>query len=234
MIAKTKAIVFKNTNYGESSLISRMYTRNYGIRTYMLQSVKKGKSAIKPSMVMPLSLLEMDVYEKNNANINRVKELKNTSLLLNIHSDMVKKSIGMFMVEILNQCIIEEHCEEELFDFIEAKILELDMEDTNPLYPSLFLLDLAGFIGLAPNRNYDEKTPYFDCEEGEYVAFSNLHTLNAEVSSLLNQLQKGDRPVLSRKNRLELLQGLTHYYQCNIIRSSRGLKSLEILSEVLH
>jgi DNA repair protein RecO (recombination protein O) len=136
MIAKTRAIVFKNTNYGESSLISRMYTRNFGIRTYMLQSIKKGKSAIKPSMVMPLSLVEMDVYEKNNANINRVKELKNTPLLLNIHSDIVKKSIGMFMVEILNQSIIEEHCEEELFDFIEQRILELEKNDINPLFPS--------------------------------------------------------------------------------------------------
>ena len=234
MIAKTRAIVFKNTNYGESSLISRMYTRNFGIRTYMLQSVKKGKSAIKPSMVMPLSLVEMDVYEKNNANINRVKELKNTSLLLNIHSDMVKKSIGMFMVEILNQSIIEEHCEEELFDFIEQRILDLENGNTHPLFPSIFLLQLSAFIGLAPNQNYSDKTPYFDCEVGEYVAYSNLHTLSSNLSSLFYSLQKGEMPNLSRKGRIEVLQGLTYYYQCNIIKSTRGLKSLEVLHEILH
>lgn len=234
MIAKTRAIVFKNTNYGESSLISRMYTRNFGIRTYMLQSIKKGKSAIRPSMVMPLSLVEMDVYEKNNANINRVKELKNTSLLLNIHSDIVKKSIGMFMVEILNQSIIEEHCEEELFDFIEQRILELEKNDINPLFPSLFLLDLAAFIGLAPNQNHSVETPYFDYEVGEYVPFNNLHTLSLNISSMFYRLQRGESPSFGRNDRMELLKALTFYYQCNIIRSSRALKSLEILSEILH
>ena len=91
MLAKTRAIVLRNTNYSESSVISKMYTREFGMRTYLLQGVKKGKSPIRPSMIMPLSLVEMDVYEKATSNLNRVKELKSSPALLNIQDDIYIK-----------------------------------------------------------------------------------------------------------------------------------------------
>ena len=139
MLAKTKAIVLRNTNYRENSVICKMYTREYGMRTYILQSIRKGKAAIKPSMIQPLSLVQMVAYEKPNVGINRIKELKNVPLLMEIHDDIIKKSIALFLVEILNQCITEEQCEEELFDFIEKKILALESGDAPKYFPISFL-----------------------------------------------------------------------------------------------
>ena len=85
MLSKTRAIVFRNTNYSESSVISKMYTREFGLRSYMFKGIKRGKSAIKPAMILPLSIVDMDVYNRPNSNINSVKDLKPTLLLIDTH-----------------------------------------------------------------------------------------------------------------------------------------------------
>ena len=93
MYSKTRAIVLKNTNYSESSIISKIYTREFGIQTYILRGVRKGKSKIRASMIQPLSLVELDVYQKPNTSINNIKDLNKTD------SIQVNKLINKFSLE---------------------------------------------------------------------------------------------------------------------------------------
>ena len=235
MLAKTKAIVLRNTNYRDNSIICKMYTREYGMRTYILQSIRKGKSAIKPSMIQPLSLVNMVVYEKPNAGINRVKELKNAPLLLEIQDDILKKSIALFLVEILNQCITEEQCEEELFDFIENKVLELESGTAPKYFPITFLLELTYFLGVEPQGSYSSNTPYFSIDEGIFVAEMGLNTLPLEMSMALSNFvntKTSDGTKLNSQLRRDLLNYLLKYYQYHITKNKK-IKSVEILSELL-
>ena len=82
MITKTKAIVLRNTNYGESSIISKMYTREFGVRTYILQSIRKGKSAI----ITPLLSLHLNIIKYKTIYIivpkHLVKQTKETLKVL--------------------------------------------------------------------------------------------------------------------------------------------------------
>ena len=235
MLAKTKAIVLRNTNYRENSVICKMYTREHGMRTYILQSIRKGKAAIKPSMIQPLSLIQMVAYEKPNAGINRIKELKNVPLLLEIHDDIVKKSIALFLVEILNQCITEEQCEEELFDFIETKILTLESSDTPKYFPISFLLELTHYLGVEPQGIHSASTPYFSIDEGIFVAELGLNTLSLELSIALSGFTNSENtslPNMSASLRRDLLDSVIKYYQFHITKNKR-IKSVEILSELL-
>ena len=81
MYVKTKGIILKNTNYSESSLITKIYTQTSGLKTFMLRGVRKGKASIRSSMIQPLSIVSLDFFQKPNTTIFNVKELKNTPVL---------------------------------------------------------------------------------------------------------------------------------------------------------
>ena len=44
MYVKTKGIILKNTNYSESSLITKIYTQTSGLKTFMLRGSSQRKS----------------------------------------------------------------------------------------------------------------------------------------------------------------------------------------------
>lgn len=233
MIAKTKAIILKNTNYSESSIISKMYTREFGVRTYILQSVRKGKASVRPSMIQPLSLVEMDVYEKTTRSIGRVKELKNTPLLVNIHSDMMRKSIAIFYIEVLNHCITEELCEEDLFDFLEEQILQLETTESLSFLPLRFLLKLTTYLGVQPQGLYSTKTPYLSIQEGVFVHQMGTDTLSNEESELVAHLMLTTSTTGgSTSIRKSVLKQLIRYFQYHVMKN-KEIKSVDILSDLL-
>ena len=234
MLTKTKAIVLRNTNYSETSVISKMYTRELGVRTYMLQGVKRKKSAISPAMIQPLSLLELDAYDKPNSGINRVKEMKTSHLLVNIHESIVKKAVALFLVEILNQCLIEEHFEYELFDFIEEQILMLEREENMALFPIQFLSKLTVHLGVQPQGVYSSVTPYLNLEEGVFEASSGLYPIGPSASKIVSE-SMSEYPILtySAKERKEALDAILMYYQIHITKNKQ-IKSASILTEILN
>lgn len=234
MIAKTKAIILKNTNYSESSVISKMYTRDFGVRSYILQSIRKGKSAIRPSMIQPLSLVDIDIYNKPNMSLGRVRELKNNPLLINIQDNILRKSIALFYIDIINHCLTQELCEQELFDFLHTEILKLERETSLTFLPHHFLIGLSVHLGVQPQGEFTTHSPYFSIEEGVFLALEGTDTFTRLESQLLSELLRDQAQAtkvssLVRKN---VLRQLIRYYQYHIIKN-KEIKSLDILSELL-
>jgi DNA repair protein RecO (recombination protein O) len=199
----------------------------------MFKGIKRGKSAIKPAMILPLSIVDMDVYNKPNSNINSVKDLKPTLLLIDTQLDMAKKSVALFMLEVLNQCITEEQCEEELFDFIETEILDLEISLLSPLKPIMFMLELADHLGVMPNGYYSTSTPYLCLEQGRFVSDIGIHTSSINVSNLLSELKsKNIVTQVDSSIRREALNQIIKYYQYHITKNKK-LNSADILAELL-
>ena len=48
MLHKTRGIVFKTTDYGESSVIVQIFTEKFGLQSYIINAVKKPKAKNKP------------------------------------------------------------------------------------------------------------------------------------------------------------------------------------------
>ena len=235
MYSKTRAIVLKNTNYSESSIISKIYTREFGIKTYILRGVRKGKSKIRTSMIQPLSLVELDVYQKPNTSINNIKDLRNSPVLYEIQDDIIKKSVAMFMSEIVNYCLTEEASDKELFDFLENQIIDLDQKKMSVLFPSLFLLDLSKYLGIYPQGKFSDGTPFFSYEDGFFIHESTIHTASEKSSQMISQMiHEGSKDLkldaLARKN---VLVSIVKYYQFHVIRNKK-VKSIDIISEILN
>jgi recombinational DNA repair protein (RecF pathway) len=175
----------------------------------------------------------MDVYNRPNSNINSVKDLKPTLLLIDTQLDMTKKSVALFMLEVLNQCITEEQCEEELFDFIEAEILDLEVSFLSPLKPIVFMLELADHLGVMPNGYYTRSTPYLCLEQGRFVSDIGIHTASTSVSNLLSELKsKNIVTQVDSSIRREALNQVIKYYQYHITKNKK-LNSADILAELL-
>jgi len=226
MYSKTRAIVLKNTNYSESSIISKIFTREFGIQTYILRGVRKGKSKIRASMIQPLSLVELDVYQKPNTSINNIKDLRNSPVLFEIQDDIIKKTVAMFMTEIINYCLTEQVSDKELFDFLENQIIDLDQKKMPVLFPSLFLLDLSKYLGIYPQGKFSDGTPFFSYEDGIFV-----HESSQMISQMIHE--EGMNPKLDALARKNLLESIVRYYQFHVIRNKK-VKSIEILSDILN
>ena len=118
MLHKTRGIVFKVTDYGESSVIVQVYTEKFGLQSYIVNGAKKPKAKIHRNMLQPLHLLDMVVYHKNTGAVQRIAELKNLPVLQSIPYDVIKSSLVMFLNEVLYKSVKQQTPDENLFQFL--------------------------------------------------------------------------------------------------------------------
>jgi DNA repair protein RecO (recombination protein O) len=240
MLAKTKGIVIRNTKYGEGSLISKIYTRQFGMQSYIINGVYGPKASIKASMLQPLMLLDLVVYNNKLKDIQRIKEARNIPSLNHLHFDVVKSSLGMFISELLNKSIKEEEANEALYDFVASFIIEIDRAAANlSLWPEYFMLQLTRFLGFFPHNNYNpESHNYFDLTEGGFTSFPQKsdYAIGPPESGYFSRLIDISLDQLSATHfpkdiRTELLQKLILYYRLHL-PDFQEIRSVEVLASL--
>ena len=241
MLTKTKAIVIKTIDYSENSVILKCFTEQYGLQSYLINGVKNKKGAIKPSHLLPLNLLELDVYHQLNKNLQRIKELKCQPILNNIHYDLLKSSIGIFMGEVLNKTIqAENQSDKNLFDFLYTIVQYLDLtQQSLANFPIYFMLQLSQYLGFNPKLNYSETNNSFDLHEGVFKPslFGDIKVVESNLAAHWFELCKVNLDSFShieinKKQRHELLDYVMLYFKIHM-EGFNELKSNKVLVEVL-
>ena len=118
MIHKTRGVVLSFTRYGESSIIVSIFTELFGVQSYIANGIRSKSSKSKMALFQPLTILELVVYHREHANINRIKELKCFHPYQTIQSDIVKSSVAMFVGEVLYKTLRNESHPQPLGEFI--------------------------------------------------------------------------------------------------------------------
>ncbi len=224
MIATTQGIVFQTTLYSESSIIAKVFTREWGLRSYIIKRGKSAKSRHRSNLLEPLSCLDMVVYNNNKKTIQYVKELKPIYLWKDIPFNSVKISLLFFMNEFLYKTIREEECNCALFDYITDCLQILDEQKSRLSdFPILFLLKASEFMGIQPLNNYDHENTFFNLQEGRFQPnsiFANTDALlHSDISFLLWQYlvcNQNGYPITSLESRNQLLRALLEYYKIHI------------------
>ncbi len=240
MLFKTRGIVFKTTNYGETSIITQIFTENFGLQSYIINGAKKPKAKISLSMLQPLHLLQMVVYHKNNGGVQHIKELKNAPVLLTIPYNIVKSSIAIFLNEVLYRAVRQQWADEALFKYIFNAVEWLDnSQESITNFHLLFLLQASRYLGFYPDLYLAGDADYFDMKNGTFSRFkpnslyylSPPHTANFAV---LVQCTFQNLSLLAFNNdeRRYLVQKLLDYYALHL-ESFGNIHSHEILEEVL-
>lgn len=240
MLQKTKGIVVKTTKFSESSLVVKVFTELFGMRTYMVRGVRKKKSRTPMNLFQPLTILEMIVYEKAGRDIQQVKEIKAAYIFSSIPYTMNKSSMIVFLNEVVYKAIGEEECNENMFQFIEQSLLYLDQtEEKYQNFHLWFMTHFTRFLGFEASDNYGDQQRYFDMQEGRYTSLKlpEIISIHPPLSALFFQLHRdvvfGESISVNRGQRKELLEKLHQFYQFHLPNFSE-LKSLQVLSEVMN
>jgi len=239
MLHKTRAIVFKTTDYGETSVIVQLFTEKFGIQSYIINGVKRPKAKISGNMLQPLHLLDVVVYNKNNNSIQRISELKNSPVLLSIPYDIIKSCIAIFLNEVLYKAIRQQGTDENLFDFVFSAIEWLDHQTEGlPNFHLLFLIQLTRYLGFYPDTSQVD-ADYFDMKDGVFTRYKPDSTLYLSPPHTNNfylllkcSFEDAARLKLSNDERRYLLSKLLEYYALHI-ESFGNIRSQSVLEEVL-
>jgi DNA repair protein RecO (recombination protein O) len=98
MLEKTEGILLKTTKYAETSVIAKIFTKKYGMLSFMVQGVRSAKAKQKGNILQPLTILQLDIYLKEQRTLNRIREYSTAYIYKYMHADFTKQSIAVFCV----------------------------------------------------------------------------------------------------------------------------------------
>lgn len=208
------------------------------MRSFIVSGVRSAKSKNKASLYQHLNILDLVAYDKDNK-LARIKECKIEHYYQRLSFDVVRSSIGLFILEVCKNSIKEKEENIELFDFIYNRLTLLDSDDLQNLglFPIKFLLELSQYIGFMPHNNFDSNRRYFDLYNGRFIPeMTEKYVSSSEVSSSLAQIDKTEIDQLSnlkypKELRNQIIDDLIIYYRLHIDQF-KELKTLEVLRTI--
>jgi DNA repair protein RecO (recombination protein O) len=243
MTHKTKGIILRTVKYGETSIIATAYTELFGMQTYMVKGVRQStkKSSGKAIYFQPAAILDMIVYHNEFKNINFIREYQWGHLYQHLLFDVVKNTVSMYIVEMLQHSLKQPEANPELFYMIEDTLKQLDNANHTltanlPLY---FSLHLAGELGFRMQGEYSDMTPFLDLQEGQFVSQKPLHTyfLDKQLAEATSQLlsinfyNDLENIHFSRDVRKNLIVAYQNYVALHV-QDFGEMKSLPVLQEI--
>lgn len=237
IMEKTLGIVIHTIKYSESSVITKVFTRNLGYKSFIIKGIRSKKSK-KMGLLQPFTILEMDVRFTNKSNLGWVKEMNVNVPIHAIRMNVVKNSLVMFLSELLYRTLEEDYQDINLFDFAKDAIVCLETESQVANFHLWFMLELSKIYGFYPNENYSLINPYFNLVSGHFESRrkKNSHWLSEESSLVLQKFlgiifAKAMMIDIRSKERKNLLDSLIVYFQLHV-EGMKKMKSQEILNTI--
>ncbi|MDC1021975.1 recombination protein O N-terminal domain-containing protein [Schleiferiaceae bacterium] len=233
----SKAIVLSAIRYGDNSRIVRLYTDQFGLISVLINSVSSKKSAVRSSMLLPLTLLEIIHTHKGDEKLDRIKEAKMDLTYTSIPYDAVRNAIALFLAELFGKVLREETENIEKFNFVRSACLALDtLENVPPAFHLSIWSKFSLYLGFSPDVNQAKMGDYFDLQDGQFLSHpSVLHPYldqNTTANFIKAMRWSFEGPlIISRKDRTDLFEGLLQFM--NIHYEGFGkFKSTEVLGEL--
>jgi DNA repair protein RecO (recombination protein O) len=249
MTHKTKGIVLRAVKYGETSLVVMVLTELFGVQSYMVNGVRtSGKTAAKAPFFQPGAILDMVVYHNQQKNLQRIKEYKWAYLYQNIWDNVLKNSVALYLVELLQKCLKQPEAHADLYNFCEDALQQLDMADKTVTanFALFFSLHLCHFLGFRPVASLpngaqitDGSEVYFDLREGEFVEQQPVHphfidgkaAITTALLLRVMQPQELSDLKLNQELRRKLLLAYQDFYALHISEFGQ-MKTLQIMQTV--
>lgn len=242
MIFKTDGIVLRTIKYGETSIVTTVFTEVFGVQAYLINGVRTQKKSGKAHYYQPGSLLEMQVYHNPLKNLQRIKEARWKIVYTHLFSDVIKHTVALYMVELLFKCLKQPEANPELFTFCEDSFIEADKATGTVManFPLYFALHLPYFFGFRLHNNYSQANPVFDIREGRFTTQEQAEgdvvdpVFSFYLSELSRTLHPHDLEEIKMKGnmRLSLLKEIERFYAWNI-PDFGPMKTLDVLAAIL-
>ena len=156
MVQKSLAIVLNRFSYGESSIITKCFLKDYGKISFIVHGAKNKKN-FKNSYFQPGNYLELLFYYRPNRNLQTVSKATFQNQWVSIQKDFMKISYVMAIIELVEKCTSDLDKNEDLFnELINAiSLIENKRNQMNLVFWN-FQYQLLRVLGFKPDFNKSE------------------------------------------------------------------------------
>jgi DNA repair protein RecO (recombination protein O) len=215
-IIKTEAVVLSKLNYGDSSSIVTLFTKEYGKLSAMLKGGRNPKSKLS-LIVDPINYLEVIFYNNPSRDLQILTSADIKAHFPKIKDDLDKLKYAHSVIELVKNLSVEHEVNKKLFSGI-IRILELMGEGKeNPAVSFgrffLFFLKELGY-------EFQLKTNYLE----------NI-TMNPELFHYFNCLKKNENPGTVSPVIMNGAVTFLENYLRHHVSDFKGLQSLTMFKE---
>lgn len=240
MLHQTRGIVFHTIPYSDNRLIAKIYTEQFGLRSYSVTVSRSKNGKMRNSLLQPLTHLDLVVQQREKNTIHTLREMSCHAPFQHLHNDIVKTTIALFLAEVLYKAVREEEANEGMYAYLANALQVLDLvQEGTANFHLVFLVQLSRYLGFFPQTNESGPNSVFDLRDGVFRAATPNHPLflDAPESRVLEVLREltFDRMhelLLNGEQRRLMLSHLLRYYELHL-NSMRDVKAHQVLSVVL-
>ena len=228
---ESRAIALLNHKYGEGAVIAKVFTEEYGLKSFSVKRNKSKKSKNKILLLDKMNLLTINAKNKSKKEIQYLNEINLAYAYQN--TSLKNKLIRLFIAEVLSKALIDSERNINLFQFIWNTNTQIDnLENVNNNFCIIFLIQLSEFLGISPStENID--LPYFNLNSGNFTNIKNKNEeiIKGEIINYFKRLIIKENVIIPYQSRQELIKILFRYYSIHHINLS-NIKSYEVVESL--
>ena len=143
-IVKTEAVVLSKLNYGDTSKIVSIYTKDYGKLSAIIKGGRNSKSKIG-MIVDPLNHIQIVLYKKDTREIQIISDASLISPFSKIKEELEKLKYAHAIIELMQKLTVEHEINHRLFKGVTRILALLNTSNELPiiLFGRFFIFFLA-------------------------------------------------------------------------------------------
>jgi len=232
-------LYLNHTNYGDTSVILRLYTLQYGTTSFIVKGIKKKKGGA--ALLQPFHYLELSSNYRTDKDLNFGNQVRLAKVSYSITSDIRKGTVAIFLTEVLNKTLKESAPSEDVFRIIESLINYYDDAPFIPLFHHYFLIQLIKLLGVSPNLGNHLDNEVLHIQNGifEYNKQPNKEYFSIASSNAFKQIlgTKFDELAilkLTKNTKQNLLENLVEYIETQTEIKRGSIRSYKILETIFN
>lgn len=150
-IIRTDAVVLRSTDYGETSRIVNLFTRDHGRLGVMARGARSPKSRFGATLE-PMSWIQAVIHMRPGRDLQTLSEASHVEVFSNIGRSLERLSIGVRMIELTGALMHSGQANPVVLQLqVEAlRLLDESGGHLANLWP-FYALRLAGLLGFSPS-----------------------------------------------------------------------------------
>jgi len=237
---KVKGIVISETNYGESSKVLNVLTKEYGLIGIMSKGCRNLKSKLR-SVSTKLTYGYFYINYKENT-LSTLLEVDIINEFKNIKTNLSRIGYASYLIDFARQ-VVNENKNEKVFDILESALLKIEAGFDSAIITNIVELKYLSFLGVMPvldrcsmcGSTYDIVT--VNSDSGGYICkncYTNEYITDEKTVKLLRMFGFVDIDRIKElnildRNKMEIDKFLENYY---LRYTGLYLKSKDFLSQI--
>ena len=241
-IVKTRAIVLRKIDFGDTSKIAQFYSEDFGTISAIVKGARSPKSKIG-ALVDSMNLLQLVIYKKESRDVQLVSQIDLLKHYSGIRDDYKKFFSATAVIELLLNMTLENEHSKKLF---EGTVRILDLIDTTLDNPKIFFVKYFLFFlkeigyefqlkqcnvchkeidtGGTVSINYETGLICHDCRQNRLTNFDFSEELFYTLSCLSSKQNK----ILCKEKDLDTIIKMLENFLTYHVHEFKGIKSLKL------